>query len=137
MRRAFPSTAAARCLVVTAMALSGIGDLPETVRDRSIEIEMKRKLHSETVKRLRRRDGADLNEIARKLARWSLDSIDKLRTAEPTVPDGLNDRAADAWEPLVALADLSGGDWPIRARAAASLSGAPFTSRYANPAPPC
>ena len=106
------------------LALAGIGDLPETVRDRSIEIEMKRKLPSETVKRLRRRDGADINEVGRKLARWSLDSIDKLRTAEPKMPDGLNDRAADAWEPLVAVADLAGGDWPNRARAAAlALSG--------------
>ena len=53
------------------MALAGIGDVPETVRDRSIEIEMKRKLPSETVKKLRRRDGADLDELARKLKRWS------------------------------------------------------------------
>jgi putative DNA primase/helicase len=106
------------------LALAGIGDLPETVRDRSIEIEMKRKLASETVKRLRRRDGADLNEIARKLARWSQDGVNKLHRAEPKMPDGLNDRAADAWEPLVAVADLSGGDWPNRARAAAlALSG--------------
>ena len=57
--------------------------------DRAIEIEMKRKLVTESVKRLRRRDGADLNEIARKLARWSLDSIDKLRTAEAKMPRGL------------------------------------------------
>ena len=92
------------------LALAGIGDLPDTVRDRAIEIEMKRKLKAETVKRLRRRDGADLNEIARKLPRWSADSIDKLRSAEPAMPDGLNDRAADAWEPLVAIADLAGGD---------------------------
>jgi hypothetical protein len=28
------------------------------------------------------------------------------------------DRAADVWEPLVALADLAGGDWPARARQA-------------------
>ena len=106
------------------MALAGIGDLPETVRDRAIEIEMKRKLVTESVKRLRRRDGADLNEIARKLARWSLDTIDKLRTAEPKMPEGLNDRAADAWEPMVAIGDLASADWPNRARVAAlALSG--------------
>jgi putative DNA primase/helicase len=40
------------------------------------------------------------------------------------MPDGLNDRAADTWEPLIAIADLAGGDWPARARAAAlALSG--------------
>jgi hypothetical protein len=31
----------------------------------------------------------------------------------------LNDRAADAWEPLLAIADAAGDDWPARARAAA------------------
>jgi putative DNA primase/helicase len=49
----------------TALALAGIGNLSDTVRDRSIEIEMKRKLKTETVKRLRRREGADLDELAR------------------------------------------------------------------------
>ena len=85
---------------------------------------MKRKLTTETVKRLRRRDGADLDELARKLMRWAEDNVDALHAAEPNMPDGLNDRAADAWEPLVAIADLAGGDWPARARAAAlALSG--------------
>jgi putative DNA primase/helicase len=106
------------------MALAGIGELPDTVRDRSIEIGMRRKLPGETVRKLRRRDGADLKDIARKLTRWARDNMETLRAAESKMPDGLNDRAADAWEPLVAIADLSGGDWPTRARAAAlALSG--------------
>ncbi|MGH7074492.1 MAG: DUF3631 domain-containing protein, partial [Stellaceae bacterium] len=105
--------------------LSGIGDLPETVRDRSIEIVMKRKLPSEKVKRLRRRDGGELAEIARKLVRWAGDNMATLREAEPAIPDGLHDRAADAWEPLFAIADLAGGEWPNRGRkAAVALSGA-------------
>lgn len=90
----------------TPLALAGIGNLPNTVRDRSIEIEMKRKLKTETVERLRRRDGADLNELAGKLVRWAKDNLDALHIAEPRMPEGLNDRAADAWEPLVAIADL-------------------------------
>jgi hypothetical protein len=106
------------------LALAGIGDLPDTIRDRSIEIEMKRKFTTETVKRLRRRDGKDLDEIARKLVRWAYDNLDRLGTVEPSMPDGLNDRAADAWEPLVAIAEVAGGGWPSRARAAAlALSG--------------
>jgi hypothetical protein len=41
------------------------------------------------------------------------------------VPYGLNDRACDNWSPLLAIADLAGGEWPQRARAAAlDLSGA-------------
>jgi putative DNA primase/helicase len=99
--------------------LSGIGQLPDTVRDRSIEIEMIRKRPGETVRRLRRRDGADLDELGRKAARWAHDSLEQLRTAVPSIPFGLDDRAADAWEPLLAIAALAGTDWAERACAAA------------------
>jgi uncharacterized protein DUF3631 len=47
-----------------------------------------------------------------------------LSSAEPGMPAGLNDRAEDVWESLIAVADAAGGDWPARARAAAvKLSG--------------
>jgi len=36
------------------------------------------------------------------------------------MPEGVTDRAADIWEPLLAIADLAGADWPERARAAAT-----------------
>ncbi len=104
--------------------LSGIGDLPDTVRDRSIEIVMKRKLTHEKVKRLRQKDGDDLRILARQSARWAGDNLGALRDAQPEAPPGLNDRAADAWEPLFAIADCAGGEWPHRARAAAlAISG--------------
>ena len=107
--------------------LSGIGKLPDTVRDRAIEIEMIRKRPSDLVKRLRRRDGADLDLLGRKSARWVQDNFEKIRDARPMVPDGLDDRAADAWEPLLAIAHVAGGDWPERARKAALvLSGNGF-----------
>jgi hypothetical protein len=104
--------------------LSGIGDLPDTVRDRSIEIEMQRKRSNEIVKRLRRHDGDDLNVLGQKSARWAKDNLAGLSKAMPGIPTGLNDRAADAWEPLLAIADHAGGEWPRRARKAAlALSG--------------
>jgi putative DNA primase/helicase len=50
-----------------------------------------------------------------------------LRKIEPDMPESLNaagDRAPDAWEPLVAIADVAGGVWPQRARnAALALTG--------------
>src|SRR5262245_42039005 len=40
------------------------------------------------------------------------------------MPEALNDRAADNWRPLVAIADLVGGEWPQLARQAGlTLSG--------------
>ena len=46
-----------------------------------------------------------------------------LARPEPDLP--AEDRAADVWEPLVAIADAAGGDWPDRARKACQeLTGA-------------
>ena len=42
-----------------------------------------------------------------------------LERATPVMP--LEDRAADTWEPLIAVADLAGGDWPERGRHAAEV----------------
>ena len=36
----------------------------------------------------------------------------------PELPNEIQDRDADVWEPLVAVADAIGGEWPARARAA-------------------
>jgi Protein of unknown function (DUF3631) len=80
---------------------------------------MVRKRREEKVKRLRRKDGADLNLLGRKSVRWARDHFEQLCDATPNIPPGLTDRAADAWEPLFAIADLAGGNWPQRARKAA------------------
>jgi hypothetical protein len=57
--------------------------------------------------------------LARKIARFVNDNERALRHLEPTAPDALNDRQADAWDPLLAIAEVAGGDWPKRAREAA------------------
>jgi hypothetical protein len=38
---------------------------------------------------------------------------------DPFVPAELNDRAADNWAPLLAIAEVIGGEWPQRAQTAA------------------
>ena len=40
-------------------------------------------------------------------------------TGSPGAPEGIEDRDADVWEPLLAVAELAGGHWPERARVAA------------------
>ena len=107
-----------------AIALAGIGKLPATLADRSIEIKLKRKTTSEPAQRLDRHARGALDEVARRIARWALDNRDKVQSAEPALPGALDDRASDNWRPLIALADVAGGKWPGRARAAAvALSG--------------
>lgn len=102
-----------------AKALSGIGNLPETVMDRAIPLRLRRKLKTEHVERLRYAAPEIFNALRRKLARFASDHAQHIACARPELPDALNDRAQDNWEPLLAIADATGGEWPTRARHAA------------------
>lgn len=98
-------------------ALAGIGTLPDTVGDRSVLIEMKRKRRSDTAERFRLRDvEKEARELRARLEAWATARIAQLRAARPALPRELGDRAADGAEPLLAIADLAGGQWPERAR---------------------
>lgn len=101
------------------MAIAAIGRLSETLMDRSIVIEMRRRRANEKVKRLRIDRTPDLNELAAKAARWTADNLEGMTNADPDVPAALNDRAADNWRPLLAIADAAGGEWSTTARQAA------------------
>jgi hypothetical protein len=96
--------------------IAAIGRLPDTLADRCIPIRMQRKTAAESCERVREFDGT---ELRRKCARFVRDHAETIRSARPALPRELNDRAADIWEPLLALADAAGGDWPTRARQAA------------------
>lgn len=103
-----------------------IGKLPETLQDRAIVLVLRRSLPSEKPERFTRRHHNELHELRAKATRWAIDNIETLRDVEPSMPNGLGDRAEDAWRPLLAIADLAGGPWPGLARKAALyLSGVP------------
>lgn len=98
-------------------ALAGIGGLPDTITDRAVNIEMRRRAPGEQVSTYRtRRDEPALHELRDRLAAWVTAHSAELSAAEPDMP--VEDRAADTWEPLVAIADTAGGQWPAYARAA-------------------
>ena len=97
-----------------------IGKLPPTLEDRSITISMKRKLRAEKITKLRPGKNP-FTDLRSKAARWVRDNFDALVDCDPEVPPQLHDRAADNWRPLLAIADLAGGNWPDRARQAAIL----------------
>jgi Protein of unknown function (DUF3631) len=102
-------------------ALALIGRAPETIEDRSLLLPMRRKTRGEKVERLRtERLFVQLRELRERLFRWAKDNADALRLAEPAIPDGLYDRAADNWTPIFAVADLAGGSWPKASREAAT-----------------
>lgn len=103
-----------------AVALAGLGDLPDTIMTRSIVIRMRRRAPGEHVESFRRRLHAKQGHALRdRLAGWAVRVADKkLAGAWPRLPEGITDRPADVWEPLLAIAEAAGGEWPARARAA-------------------
>lgn len=107
--------------VFCAKALAGIGDsLPSTVRDRSVVIEMRRKRPEEITRRFKLREvKAEAEPVHQALNDWAMTAVPALEKARPTTPEELDDRATDVWEPLMAIAEMAGGDWPERAREAA------------------
>jgi hypothetical protein len=103
--------------------IASIRALPDTLEDRSIVVMLQRKPPRAKVDRLRKRDSEEFGILRRKAARWAADNFDHLARPEldPAMPEALNDRAADNWRPLIAIADLVGGDWPSGARDAACV----------------
>jgi hypothetical protein len=103
-----------------AVALAGLGGLPDTLLSRSVIVRMRRRAPGERVEAYRRRvHKADGHELRGRLAAWASSIVGNVVTAWPSIPDGIADRDADMWEPLLAVADTAGGNWPERARVAA------------------
>jgi hypothetical protein len=115
-----------------AVALAGLGWLPDTLMSRSIVIRMRRRALKEIVEPFRHRDHRPEGEALQdRLAAWAAPLIDDMANARPAFPSGIEDRAADCWEPLLAIADAAGSYWPEVARhAAVTLVAA---AREANP----
>lgn len=102
------------------LAVAGIGRLPDTIEDRAINLTMRRRLPGEHVEKFRlRTDLPAVHAVRGQLAEW-VEMVGE-RLAEPveSIPVELEDRAQDAWEPLLAVADAAGGHWPATARKAA------------------
>jgi hypothetical protein len=105
-------------------AFAGIAtNVPDTVVDRSIPIHMSRKRREDQVERWRDSRVELVAEGVRESIRAACVAgvalVAVLGEKEPELPDELSDRAQDAWEPLLAIADYAGGEWPARARKAA------------------
>jgi putative DNA primase/helicase len=101
------------------VALAAIGHLPGTIEDRSVIIRLRRRRPDEPVLPLRGDRASELEDLARKTARWAKHQAEALGAADPEMPGPIYNRAADNWRPLLAVADLAGGGWDQRARKAA------------------
>ncbi len=106
--------------VFAPLALAGLaGKMPATILDRSVVMHMRRRSPDEHVDEFRERDAAiEAAPLRESIQTWAATSVEALSAARPQMPEGVRDRPAEVWEALLAVADLAGGAWPIRARAA-------------------
>jgi hypothetical protein len=103
-----------------AVALAGLGNLPDTILSRAVVVQMRRRAPDEYVEPFRRRLHLDEGQKLRaELEAWMASAIGDVINAWPEMPEQIKDRDADVWEALLAVADVAGGDWPERARRAA------------------
>ena len=101
-----------------AVALAGLGWLPDTILSRSVVIRMRRRRVDQHVEPFRPRlHEAALHKLRDQIAAWAEANADAINW--PQMPAEIIDRDADLWEPLLAVADACGGDWPELARKAA------------------
>lgn len=101
------------------VAVAGLKNLPDTLASRSIMIRMRRRAPDETVEQFRIRYVAPEAEgLRNRIVSWVAE-IEFDWRAEPKLPAGVTDRAAECWEPLLLMAEAAGGDWLKRAQKAA------------------
>ena len=98
-----------------AKAIAKIGKFPETIHDRSIVIELRRKLDGEVTEKLRHADPELFNLLRSKLKRFANDNMENLSASRPEIPANISERAGDNWEPLLAIASLGGDAWKAKA----------------------
>ena len=110
--------------------LAGIntGRLPATIEDRSISLPMERKLRNRAVERLKSRKlAAELEGgLHARLYAWAHAHAAEIEAWEVPAPImEIDDRAEEAWEPLLAVAATAGPDHYARAcKVAKALAGA-------------
>jgi putative DNA primase/helicase len=95
-------------------ALAGIGNLDPTLASRCVHIKMKRRLLGDPFENFRPDRTEHLQQRARQAQRWCDDNRLSLNL-DPVMPDGVFNRNADNWRPLLAIADATrwGGELRI------------------------
>jgi Protein of unknown function (DUF3631)/CHC2 zinc finger len=93
--------------------------LPAATLSRCIIVELRRRKTNEPIDRFAHVDDAELSELRSRLLRWASDNLDMLRHANPSMPHGFDNRRADNWRIMFAIADLAGERWGEKARLAA------------------
>jgi Protein of unknown function (DUF3631)/CHC2 zinc finger len=94
--------------------------LPPSTLSRCIIVELRRRKKDERIEKFEHKDDNELANLRSRLLRWSIDNVEALRAAKPSMPENFDNRRADNWRIQLAIADLAGGDWGDQARLAAA-----------------
>ena len=102
--------------VFAPVCLAGIGNLPDTIEDRAIIVHMKRRKPGTKLKPYRDRSAnLEAQPLLDRLKTWGEENTLLLASWHdrdyPKMPDSIQDRDADVWEPLFIVAKLAGGEW--------------------------
>ncbi len=116
---------ATRVPVFGALALAGLdvlekgtGDTLTALLSRGVRIRMKRAGKDDRPAKVTRVTEEQGEKMKAWLEAWASQVLDGLKDHQPVMPDEVDGRPEQIWEPLVAVADAAGGEWPERARAA-------------------
>jgi Protein of unknown function (DUF3631) len=104
--------------VYGAAAFARNGAMPDDLDQRSIVIELQRRKPDEPLEELREDRCEPLVQLARMCAAWAEDHAANVHGHDPDLGDLIN-RGGDNWRPLIAIANVIGGEWPSRLLAAA------------------
>lgn len=100
------------------MVLASIGDLPHTIMDRSIVVNLRRKKSDEYVQAIPADYHDHCKSIRRQILTWCEDNAKAIGNSPKQPPSWGNDRAADNWLPLFTVAARIGGEWPQKCESA-------------------
>lgn len=89
-------------------ALAMIGTPPDTIQDRSIMLHLRRKLADEQTEAHAEESDEEFASARAKILRWVADNDTHLRLAKPERLITRNDRRADNWMPILAIARVLG-----------------------------
>ena len=111
-----------RFKVYCAVAMAGIGNLPETIMSRSVIINMRRRTPDEKIEPFYwRTHEPEGHKLRNRLTEWAESVGVEIGNHVPVMPEDIVDRPAEVWEPLLTVADYAGGQWPASARDACKV----------------
>ena len=117
--RAGSGAGAKRFTTWSPAAYAVLQQVPDTLASRSIFVSLRRKGPDQSCQSFDDAAVPQLLKCKRKLEKWCYKNSKLLRRSNPEMPDWLQNREADNWLPLTAIADIAGGEWPASARQAA------------------